>query len=539
MALGGGGGGGGGRGIRAGAAYVELGVKDSLTKRLKDISSRFMEFGKNVVGSIPFIGGAIGGLLGGFGFKETIDDLAKMQSAIKAMGMSSTGGSGLFGVLNQFSDIGENVEGLTQFSQKVQDALTGVGGASGEAAKLFDGLSVSAQDLANMPLDEKFLAIHEAIRKLPQDQQQFKLSMLGGTDSMKKWLPLLSMSNAELREQAKNLAFGNDELNDAAAASKAMAAAQGQLNRVWQQGVIALAPLAADAAKGLAEAMKPMAEWMKGRNLGMITDEIAARFNLAWEEVKLGGQGVWIDFVASAKTGLLEAGEFVNDLFTTKFWSGMTVGFAAQMNAIGQMFETSIRGMVVGAVGKFAELGKAMMNPLKAAEIGAGIMAAPLVAPLLAEAEIKKAMAGADAEVKKAMAQLVADLAAGKYGAITREGIRAEADAAKLAAGGGVAGARAELNALLARIEAGRKNRRGDDLMGMEIDLSPAAKKMSQLANSIGTFGAGSFLSQGYGVRSADSPGKSMVEQQKKTIVKLGELIEVAKQIKIPRITFN
>lgn len=515
MALGGGGGGNAG-GIRAGRAYVELGAKDSLTGALKRIGSKFAAFGKMAIGATG-IGGAVGGVLGGLSFKDTVDDLSKMNSAIKALGLSATGGSGLFGVLNQFSDVGENIEGLTQFSQKVQDAFDGVGT---EGAKLFEGLSVSAADLIDLPLDEKFMRIHAAIRELPQAQQQFKLSMLGGTDSMKKWLPLLSMSNAELREQAKNLAFGNEELNDATAASKAMTQAGGALNRVWQQFVIAVAPMVADGAKWISQSIKPLVEWSKGRTLGMVWDEIAARFRVAWEDVKLAVAEAWIEIGARTKIGLITVGEFVNDLFTNKFWAGLVQGAALQFSAVSQMFTDLLNGMRDEAVKIGQQIADALTDPRKLAMLPLLPLAAPLAA-----AELKRR---ADEVIAEQTKKLMADAAAGKFGAIDKAGIRAEADAAKVLAGAGAAAARADLARVLGDIEANRKRRAGDDVMNMEIG-GGGRGKLAGIGQSAGTFGAGSFLTQGFGRQSANDPVKEMVREQKKGNVLLKDVVEAVK----------
>lgn len=518
MAMGGGGGGGAG-GIRAGRAYVELGAKDKLSDALKRVGSRFAAFGKMALGAAG-IGGAIGTVLGGLSFKDTVDDIGKMNSAIKALGMSATGGSGLFGVLNQFSDIGENVEGLTQFSQKVQDAFNGVAGPAGEGQRLFEGLSVSAADIIDLPLEEKFIRVHAAIRELPQAQQQFKLSLIGGTDSMKKWLPLLSMSNAELREQAKNLAFGNEELNDAAAASKAMTQAGGALNRVWQQFVIAVAPMVADAAKWISESIKPLVEWSKGRTLGMVWDEIAARFKVAWEDVKLAVAEAWIEIGAQTKLGLIAVGEFLNDLFTNKFWAGLVQGAALQFESVSRMFADLLNGMRDEAVKIGQQIAEALADPRKLALLPLAPLAAPLVA-----ADLKRR---ADEAIADQTKKLVADLAAGKFGAFDRAGIRGEADAAKAAAGAGAAAARADLAKVLGDIEANRKRRAGDDMMNME--LNPGMRgKLAGIGQSAGTFGAGAFLTQGFGRQSANDPVKEMVKEQKKGNVLLKDVVEAVK----------
>lgn len=310
MALGGGTGGGNSGGVRAGRAFVELGAKDNLSAHLKRIGANFAEFGKQAL-AMTGVGGLVGGLLGGVSFKSTADDLAKMKTTVEALGASARGGSGLFGLLNQFSDFGENVEGLTQFSNAIQTALAD----TSKTTQLFEGLSVSAKDLAGVPLDEQFYRIHDAIRQLPQEQQAFKLGLVGGTDSMKKWLPILGMTTQEIRDQAAALSFGSSELDDATRASKAMAQAGGQINRAWQQAVIALAPLVADLGKQAADGLRPLTEWMKGRNLQDLIDEAVARLNQLWVEVKIGAGSAFTDTWDFFKSGWTSAVYVVKNLF--------------------------------------------------------------------------------------------------------------------------------------------------------------------------------------------------------------------------------
>lgn len=516
MALGGASGG-NARGIEAGRAFVRLGAKDDLSGQLAKISAKFAQFGKSVIGATG-IGGAIGGVLGGLGFKQTTDDITKMKSAIDAMGMSASGGSGLFGVLNQFGDIGENVEGLTQFAQKVQDAFNGVGE---EPKKLFDGLSVSAAELIGLPLEEQFLRIHAAIRELPQDMQQFKLSMLGGTDSMKKWLPLLSMSNDEVRAQAKALSMGGSEMQDAADASRAMAQAGGAVNRVWQQFAIAVAPVVTSAAKWMSESLKPLVEWSKGRTLGMMWDEMSARFGLAWEEMKYTVQDAWIEIGAQTKIGLLSIGEFVEALFTKDFWAGLLTSTAAQFSTVGNMFADLLNGMRDQAIKIGAEIAAALTDPRKLAMLPL----LPLAAPVAAGDLLKRA----DEEFKRQMTALGADFAAGKFGRFDRAGILAEAEAAKLAAGGGVSAARGNLAAVLARIDRDRAERVGGDIMGMGVGGRPGAAAMAGAGSSLGTFGSGSFLTQGFGRQSADNPAKQTVKELQKANVTLKDVVTAVK----------
>lgn len=484
MALGGGSGGGQARGVKAGEAYVTLKAKDDLSAHLKGIAGKFAAFGKKVL-SLGGIGGLVGGFVGGLSFKETTDDLRKMSDAINAMGLSATGGSGLFGVLNQFSDIGENVEGLTQFAQKVQDAFDGVGE---EPKKLFEGLSVSAKDLIDLPLDEKFLRIHAAIRELPQAQQQFKLSMLGGSDSMKKWLPLLDMSNEQLREQAKQLAFNQSELNEAARANRAITQAGAAVNRVWQEMAIALAPVVAELANMVASGLKPIAAWMQGRTLRDLWDELVARGNQAWVELKIAAGGTFSDIWDFFKSGWNSAVYVVKNLFAD------LAAFVGK--AMADTFEPlwKLWEQITG-------------TPAPARAVAAGLPA--VAAGLRKQAQLE--FDAAEQERKQGQADREA----------TKARLRAEAQAG--------------LDAVAARVEARRRQMALDDLLNTPINFSRPGEQLAKM-RSAGTFGgAGSLFRQAFGVQAGEGVAKKQLDEQKKGNVLLKDVVKAVKEIPVPR----
>lgn len=264
MALGSGGGGGGNAaGIKAGGAYVTLGVKSSLSGDLAAAEQKFNAVGKRLAqigGGLTLGGlGLAGSLIGGA--NETLQDLAKMNSAAKAFGTSGVKLSGLFGALKGFGgDFKEDLEGLIQFGGKFDDALSG---AAGEGAKLFAGLSVTAQDLVGVPIEEKFLRIHAAIRELPQDQQLGKLSLVGGTDSVKKWQAILAVSNDELREQARLNEKTQDDLDQATKGAKAYSEAMAGIGRAWEQIAIGVAPAIIFLNDAFKKIIGPAIEWLK------------------------------------------------------------------------------------------------------------------------------------------------------------------------------------------------------------------------------------------------------------------------------------
>ena len=227
----------------------------NLQKRMKSVGSSFMRVGSGIAGAglaqlTPMIA-AVG----------TLQDMAKLKAVGDAFGMTEEAASGLFGMLAMNGgEFKEDMEGITQFSTRISDALNGVGGATGEAAKLFEGLSVSAKDLVGLPIDEQFFRVHAAIRELPQGLQTSRLALIGGTDSLKKWLPLLSRSTDELRAQAKAASVSGADLQEAREATDAYLMATVQLTQVWRKVAVAVAPTVQLISEMATKWLRPLAE---------------------------------------------------------------------------------------------------------------------------------------------------------------------------------------------------------------------------------------------------------------------------------------
>lgn len=488
MALGGGGGGGGSRAIEAGRAVVRLGVKDDMSGRLKGIGGKFMEFGKKVLGATG-IGGLVSGVLGGLNFKETADDLARMDTVAKAFGVSGSRMSGLFGLLAAAGgEFKENLEGVIQFSDTVSQALSKT---DGEGAKLFDGLGVTAKDIANLPIDEKFYSVLGAIRQLPQPLQESKLALLGGTDSMKQWQPLLAMSEEEFRGIAKQAALSSAELRQAAESSKAMKQAGAGLERAWQRVVVILAPAVTSLAKAAGDGLAPVADWLSDRDL---VEELAIQL--------LRARGLWLDFEQAATTiGI----DIVN---------GFTAGWDTAILAV----KTAIADLISFA-GKSTR--KALDIPLKvlaaidpraAAGASAALTAAEGMADPVAAVLKKNALAEFQngEEIRRVAKQNMLDKFAFDK----------------------------QVNALVLKDFEGRRQGRKDaasmaELMNMVV--SPGGERLAAASRSLGAIGGGgSFLSQTLGLAGTDSPAKQMVKEQRRGNVLLKDVVK-AVQDSVPR----
>lgn len=525
MALGGGGGG-GARDVRAGRAVVELGVKDSMTAALKRLAGRFASFGKQVL-ALTGVGGLLGGALGGLGFKETADDLSKVNDVAKAFGITGRQASGLFGVLGAVGgDFKENIEGIVQFSATMDKALQGVG----QGVELFNGLAVTAKQLEGLDVDEQFYRVLGAIRQLPQGMQQSKLALLGGSDSLKQWQRLLSMSEVEVRALAKDLAVSSTELEEAAQASKALQQAGAAANRVWQQVVITLSPLVKQGADWATGGLKQAADWLKGRTLQHIWDEAVATFQVGWEQVKQWGLEAWLtvsgaatdawyDIEAKAATTLIDLQTWVDKFLGEDLWAKLAVGFAVQLNAVEKLFTDELDRMVMKA--------KLVGNLIAQALAGKAVEAASPAAATITGEDIQQAIEAGKVNGAATPGDLAKD-------AFRRAAERKKAEAAgkrdaqRQAGQDALQRAQDNLAETKARIERERQQRQADEEVARNARIQ---EKVAQIGRSLGTFGAGSFLGQAYGVQSAEKDvGKLLNEGNKEAKKQTGLLAKIAER---------
>lgn len=476
MALGGASGGGNARGVRAGAAFVELGVKDKITQALRGIGAKFLSFGKLIAtgGAAGAAAAAGGGLLAAA--VPELQELAKLNAAGKALGSTGAGISGLFGALKAVGgDFKEDLEGITQFISTLDEAVQG---KDGNAAKLFEGMTISAQELMGLPIEEKFLRIHDEIRKLPQEQQAVRLGLVGGTDSMKKWIEVLSVSNEELRAQVDLHHMEQDQLDKATAANKAYQKATAMIGRVWSQIAIAVAPAIEQIANKTSEWLGPL------RDMSTSTEFAAAGFGVLWAKIKAGAREMTTDWTLFLVDGI-RSGVFI----IQNLWNDMTAGmgkmFVDMLVNVRQSFRSTIDGMI-GVLGTLPGMGDT------ATGIRRGLSLLDRVGP---ERFKKQIDANAVAEAARLGRERDKDIA----GAELLRRAAEQKGAAEIAA------AQAVLDAL-------RAAKAAAEAQGPVLEK--AKKVQEKLTQTAGFFGSMSgFYAQAFGARSV-SP---QVAEQKKT----------------------
>lgn len=243
-------------GIRAGAAYVELFVKNSqFVKGLNAASAKLKAFGSSIQSLGSKLTGIGAGLAGGlFGaakvFAEMGDDMAKMAART---GVSVEALSELRYAAQQSGAEAEDLEkGLRTMSRTIIEAASGSASAQQNFAKL--GLTLA--DLNRLSPDEQFELIADRLSRIqnPASRATLAMEIFGRTGA--KLLPMLSAGAEgirELRQEANNL--GLTMSTEDAQAAEAFGDA---LDRLWQS----LKRVVFMVGASLAPTLQNIADWI-------------------------------------------------------------------------------------------------------------------------------------------------------------------------------------------------------------------------------------------------------------------------------------
>lgn len=324
MALGGGGTGGGSSGIKAGAAYVTLGVKDFLSRDLANAQRAFQNFGRNISSiGLKFAGLGAAGVAGLLPISNTLSDLAKQGSIANALGLTSEQFTGIAGVAKSVgNDTKEFIESLVTLGKLGTDAAAG----TEQASQAFAAMGLNANEFIKLRADEQFFQVFDALNKMQDPLQRTRALMLAfGEDGGKILLPLLGKSGDELRRMAKGFAISSDDMREATKATTAYNAATQTLSKAWQAVSIAAAPIVKILADGLSAAVAPVTEFVKQNR------EMVVGLSLA-----VGG-------VAALGVGMVAVGTAVSALGASwAAFTGIVSGGMAVLGAIKAVLLTPI-----------------------------------------------------------------------------------------------------------------------------------------------------------------------------------------------------
>lgn len=182
--------------IRAGLAVVELGMDlgpldaalNQAAGRLKGWGGKLAKFGAGVAGVGLSIAGPILAA-----FKGAVDQAASMGTLATQLGMTAEKASALAYALGT---VGIEEGEIVQFTRHMNSAFAAAADGSHEAVQGFAKLGLNWQELAKMPLDERLLAVKDALGQITND---FDRSTQAAHYFGRRGQELLKLSSAELR----------------------------------------------------------------------------------------------------------------------------------------------------------------------------------------------------------------------------------------------------------------------------------------------------------------------------------------------------
>ncbi|NUQ51008.1 MAG: phage tail tape measure protein, partial [Phycisphaerae bacterium] len=263
------------QGIRAGRAFVELGVSDKLTKGLRAAQKRLEAFGAG----LRSIGTRMTALGAGI-----LAPLAASAKTFANMGDSLDEMSARTGVsVETLSELalaaelsGADLETLEIGIRKMQKAITEAASGSKSAIDALAQLGLNVQDLVDLSPEQQFKLIADRISKIDDPTRRAALAMEIFGKSGTRLLPMLqdgAKGLAKFQEQAR--ALGLTVSTQAAKDAAVLADALDTVWRVLKQAVFtigsALAPTVTELANKVTRAVVAFMTWVKENNALVVT----------------------------------------------------------------------------------------------------------------------------------------------------------------------------------------------------------------------------------------------------------------------------
>jgi hypothetical protein len=296
------------KGIRAGAAYVELTTKNSgLVKGLAAAEAKLKAFGQGIM--------AAGGVLTGLG-TAALSPMIAMSKVFADMGSELVDMSQRTGVsVESLSELGyaaeqsgADLQTLEAAVRRMQKQVSEAAQGSESAIEGFDKLGISVERLASMSPEQQFKLIADRLSQIqdPTLKAAMALELFGKSGT--KLLPLIAggvRGIEELQQQAREL--GLTMSTEDAQAAEVFGDRMDALWKVLKQASFtvgaALAPTLIEAVQAMTRAAVATLNWVKANKpLIVMVDKIAAGVVVAG--AALIGLGAAV-YVAGAALGAI------------------------------------------------------------------------------------------------------------------------------------------------------------------------------------------------------------------------------------------
>lgn len=250
-------------GIRAGAAFVEMGLRDNaLTKGLRAAEAKLKSFGSAIAGigakvaglgaaiATPFLGAA----------KSFADAGSELADASARTGVSVEALSALGHAAGQTGSDLSTVEGAIR---KMQKALVAGSEENLQAQATFESLGLSVEALSRLSPEKQFQAVAKAIAKVPNPTAKAGAAMQVFGKSGTALIPMINdLDKLTAEAKAFGLVWTGEEADKADALGDSLDLLAAVMRRVAQTVGSALAPILTELAGALANAAKRVLDFV-------------------------------------------------------------------------------------------------------------------------------------------------------------------------------------------------------------------------------------------------------------------------------------
>lgn len=346
--------------IRAGKAFVEFSIKDSIGKGLERIKRQLADVGHVAMSAGKMLAGVGAGITAPLLFAS--HEFAEMGDQItKAANRTGVGVGALQELKYAAEQSDVSFEDLQGSIGKIQKTLAGAASGGKEQAEALSDLGLSISDLSSLSPDKQFELIADKLADITDPAVRASRGMAVFGKSFQTLLPLIEEGAdgmKELRERARELGlvFSDEDVANATAFGDIVSDLTKQLKAlVFTVGATigeALQPF----AEGATKVLRTVIDWVNAnRPLILILASVGAGLVVAG--TALIGLGVALSIASTAIGGLISAWGGLVAVFTLLTNPVVLVGAALAGLVIWFGYATEAGQATVGfLVGKFNEL---------------------------------------------------------------------------------------------------------------------------------------------------------------------------------------
>lgn len=228
--------------------------------------------------------------------QDKLRELTGYQKRADVLGISA---SQLQGISLQLGKVGISAQEVNSLFAKMGKNLADSGGGHGRAAPALQQLGIDAKQLLALSPDKQFLALADAISKLPPGAEQASAALHIFGDEGQRLLPILQKGGQGIQEwieQQKKTGnvLSNDQIKAAADAQKAWKEARDNIAQAWNglvnRVVVAIAPILEVIGKLLKNLTAQVSEWSQA--WGVSTPQV-----VGWlKSIAIGAAYLWDTF---------------------------------------------------------------------------------------------------------------------------------------------------------------------------------------------------------------------------------------------------